>query len=186
MAAKSIRKTGQQIEMRAYFHVLACLVLLTCYSANVTATAPGIIDGTTDGKLQSGASVDFTIGGVKYTKAATDDLWDLSAQTDTTASQYRAFWLYLNSSGTASIGAGSNAATAAAALAALPALDGTKSVIGVYVAGPSTDFNGAAGLQAQGTVYNGIPAGARVGTADPTEGTGQIYAVPTPIEQLVF
>lgn len=129
---------------------------------NATQIDVGIGDGTTDGYLRTNASSTFKIGQFEYVKASTDDLWNLSAQTDTTASQYRAFWLYLDSSGTASIGAGSNASTEALALAALPVVTSTKSVIGVFVADPSTDFNGAAGLAAQGTIYDGIPEGARL------------------------
>jgi hypothetical protein len=150
------RKTGKREELDAAWDVINGMVLRNHFSAT---SDPGIADGTTDGKLQNVASTTFKIGQFTYTKAATDDLWDLSAQTDTTASQYRAIWLYLNASGTASIGAGSNAASAALALAALPAHDETKSIIGVYVADPSCDFNGAAGLAAQGTIYDGIPVG---------------------------
>ena len=38
-------------------------------------------------------------------------------------------------------------------------VDVTKSVIGVYTAGPDTDFDGAAGLAAQGTIDDGVPVG---------------------------
>lgn len=115
-------------------------------------------DGTTDGYLATDGPTAYKINGQLYNKAGTDDLWNLSAQTDTTGAQYRAFWLYLDSSGTATIAAGTNAASSAAAIAALPALAADKSAIGVYVAGPSTDFNGAAGLAAQGTIIYGVPA----------------------------
>jgi len=145
--------------------------LANTYRENSTKDNGQIADGTTDGKLKTVAAVDFAIAGALYTKAATDDLWDLSAETDTTGAQYRAYWLYLDSSGTASIAAGTNAASAAAALAALPAITATKSVIGVYVAGLSTDFNGAAGLAAQGTIYNGMPATIDVTAATSTLGT---------------
>ncbi len=126
--------------------------------ANRVLGNPAITDGTTDGKLQN-AAIDYSIDGKTYSKAATDDLWDLSAQTDTIAAQYRAYALYLDAAGTATIGAGSNAASAALAIAALPAFVTTKCIVGVYVAGPSTDFNGAAGLAAQGTIHNGVPTG---------------------------
>lgn len=131
--------------------------------AAVTASASvGIADGTTAGKLKLAADAEYCIGGTFYRKAATDDLWDLSAKTDTTGAQYRAYWLYLDSSGTASLGDGANAASAAAAIAALPAITSTKAVIGCYVAGLSTDFNGVAGLASQGTIYNGHPGEAAI------------------------
>lgn len=121
-------------------------------------TFGSIGNGGTAGRLRTNAAVTYRIGGTLYTKASTDDLWNLSAQTDTTGAQYRAFWLYLDSSGTASIGAGSNAASAAAAIAALPTVASDKSVIGVFVAGVSTDFDAVGGLAAQGTIYNGWPS----------------------------
>jgi hypothetical protein len=118
-----------------------------------------IANGTTAGKLKTAAAITYTIGGTLYTKAITDDLWNLSAEVDTDGTHYRAYWLYLDSSGTASFAAGTDALTSAAnAIAALPAITTTKSVIGVYVAGPSTDFNGAGGLAGQGTIYNGFAA----------------------------
>lgn len=116
-----------------------------------------IANGGTAGRLRTTATVAFTVAGSLYSKASTDDLWNLSAETNTTSGQYRAYYLYLDASGTATIGAGSNAASAAAAIAALPDVAATKSVIGTYVAGPSTDFDAAGGLAAQGTIYNGYP-----------------------------
>lgn len=120
--------------------------------------APAIGNGTTNGRLRTNASVTGNIAAVPVTKASTDDLWNLSAQTATPASTFRAIWLYIDAAGTASIAAGTNAASAAAALAALPAPDETKCIFGVYVAGGSTNFANA--LAAQGTIHNGIPSGA--------------------------
>ena len=114
-------------------------------------------NGGTAGRLRTNSSVTYRIGGTLYVKASTDDLWNLSAETDTTGAQYRAYWLYLDSSGTAAVGAGTNAASAAAAIAALPTVASTKAVIGVFVAGLSTDFDAVGGLAAQGTIYNGWP-----------------------------
>lgn len=124
--------------------------------------SPAIGDGTTAGRLRTNASVTGRVAGTDVTKASTDDLWNLAAETDTTASQYRAYWLFVDAAGTATIGAGSNQASAAAALANLPDLVETKCVFGAYVADPSCDFDDAGGLAAQGTVYNGIPAGAKL------------------------
>lgn len=124
-------------------------------AAITTSATVGIANGTTAGKLKLSADAEYCIGGTFYRKAATDDLWDLSGKTDTTGAQYRAYQLLLDSAGTASLGDGSNAASAAAAIAALPAVVSTKAVIGTYVAGLSTDFNGAGGLSGQGTIYNG-------------------------------
>ena len=122
-----------------------------------SATAAYLVDGTTDGTNASDGPRWYRINGQLYVKQTTDDLWNLAAETDTTGAQYRAYWLYLDASGTATIAAGTNAASAAAAIAALPAIAADKSVIGVYVAGLSTDFNRAARLAAEGAIILSIP-----------------------------
>lgn len=121
---------------------------------------PAIGNGGTAGRLRTNAAVVGKVAGVAFEKASTDDLWNLSAETDTPASTFRAYWLYVNAAGTASFAAGTNASSAANALAALPAPDEAKCIFGVYVAGAATDFDAAGGLAAQGTIYNTIPAGA--------------------------
>ena len=142
-------------------------------AALTTAATAGITDGGTAGYLRTRAEYEFMIGGRVYTKAATDDLWNLSGETDTGAAEYKAFWLYLDSSGTATIGAGTAAASSALALAALPTETSTKCPVGVYVAGPSTDFDGVAGLAAQGTIIDGRPA-ALTDTASATSETATL------------
>lgn len=107
-------------------------------------------DGAAAGKIKITTNAEalplqFKVNGENYEKAAADPVWDLSGQTDTPALQYAAFWLYLNASGTGSFErASANAASAAAAKAVLLA-DGEpeadKAVVGVFVAGPSTDFS---------------------------------------------
>jgi hypothetical protein len=164
------RKTGGRAEMDQQWAVMNILTMLLCFSS-LSASAIG--NGTTAGRLRTTATTAFRIGNKEYSKASTDDLWNLAAETNTIAAQYRAYWLYLDSSGAASIAAGSNAASAALALKALPNITVTKSVIGVYVAGPSTDFDAGGGLAAQGTIHNGIPDGV------PTGVPGQLYAKPT-------
>lgn len=129
-------------------------------------------NGSTAGTLRTNATASYRIGQFEYDKASTDDLWDLSSETDTAAGVYTAYWLLLNSSGTASFAAGTAKSSAALALAALPALDGTKSVIGVFVADPETDWDDAGGLAAQGTIYDGIPEGVPIGVA------GHFYTAP--------
>ena len=119
-------------------------------------TFASIGNGTTAGRLRTNAAVTYCIGGALYTKASTDDLWNLSGQTATTGAQFRAILLCLDASGTASIEAADNAATLNAAVAALGSVTATKAVIGVYVAGLSTNFANA--LASQGTIYNGWPA----------------------------
>ncbi len=120
-------------------------------------TSPVLANGTTDGKIKTSVGMSYRIALDLFYKAATDNLWDLSAEVDTIAAEYRAYALELDSSGTASFVASSTEASAAAAFAALAAVGATKSRVGIYIAGPSTDFNGVAHLLAQGTYYNGVP-----------------------------
>ncbi len=132
---------------------------------------PDIGNGGTAGRLRTQAAITTRINGTMATKASTDDLWNLSAETDTIADQYRAYWLYLDASGTASIGAGANAATSAAAVAALPEVADTKAVVGVFIAGPETDFDAEGGLAAQGTIVNGWPSAIATPAAQTSETT---------------
>lgn len=157
MATTKIRRTFDALEIDKHLQLIASLSL---YLAVGTDGAGAIGNGGTAGRLRTTATTLFRIAGRVYSKASTDDLWNLTAVTNLGAGQYQAHWLYLDSSGTATIGSGTVATSAAAALAALPALDGTKAVAGVYVAGPSTDYDAA--LAAQGTIYDGIPEGVRL------------------------
>ena len=153
---QEIRRTGGRNEID---NLTDKVNLLVARTQQGTQDDGGIADGTTDGKLKTVNSVDYKVAGLTSTKAATDDLWDLSGETDTGAAVFRSYWLYLDAAGTATIAAGADAASAAAAKLALPDLDVAKSVVGVYTAGVATDFNGVAGLAAQGTIEDGVPAG---------------------------
>ena len=168
--SRNIRRTGGRAELNAQWGVLNSLLMLLAFS---TLSDPGIVNGTTAGNLQTSASADFRISNRVYTKAATDDLWDLSGETDTAAGKYRAYWLYLDAAGAASfVASSSDGDSAAEALSLLPAHDDTKSILGVFVAGPATDFDDAGGLAAQGIIHDGIPAGVPVGVR------GESYAAP--------
>ncbi|MEL6346886.1 MAG: hypothetical protein AAFV53_27485 [Myxococcota bacterium] len=168
-----IRRTGRRDEQDGVAKAISSLILLLAFS---TLSAPAIGNGTTAGTLRTNTSADFRISNRQYTKASTDDLWDLSGETDTAAGTHRAYWLYLDAAGAASIAAGTDASSAALALQKLPDVDDTKSILGVYVAGPATDFNAAGGLAAQGTIYDGIPDGAPCGVP------GQTYSAPTALQ----
>lgn len=168
----NIRKTGGREELDALWARVNSLVLLFTLS---TLDAAGIADGTTAGKLKTANAVNYTIGNLSYSKAAADDLWDLTAEADTGEDEYRAYWLLLDDAGAASIEAGKGAGSESAALRALPDLAGDAAVIGVFVAGPECDFDDAGGLEAQGKVYDGIPEGVPVGVPRYT------YQVPRPV-----
>lgn len=128
------------------------------WTVNLCADDPDVDDGTTDGKIKTTNSVGYYLGGSYYGLPATDDFWDLSAETDTGVGEYRGYILLADDVGAASVVAGSTESSAVGALGALPALvPSGYCVIGAYVAGPSCDFNGAAGLAAQGTFYDQFP-----------------------------
>lgn len=150
----NVRKTGGRAELDALISRVNAL-------ANGVLGNPGIADATANGKLKTANPTPYRVDGVVYTEPATDPEWDLTGETTMTTGQYKAYWLYVNAAGTASIEAGTVATSAAAALAALPTPSTSKSVFGVYVAGPSTNFANA--LAAQGTIYNGTPSGATGG-----------------------
>lgn len=148
----TVRKTGRRSEIDA-------LVTLHNNLANRVLGFPTIANGTTAGKIKTTTATAFAIDGKVYTKAATDDLWDLTALTTLTGAQFQVVLLYLDASGVATIGAGTVSASAAAALIALPAFVTTKCIVGMYVAGASTVFTNALG--AQGTYHNGVVTGTK-------------------------
>lgn len=118
-----------------------------------------LANGTTNGKLKTvattaGDKLYYSIAGQAFEKGATDDLFDLSALGTTDGTHFKAVALYLDGSGTASVGAGTAALSAAAAIAALPRTPFTKACVGVFVMGVSGNFANA--LSAQGTLYNGF------------------------------
>lgn len=138
-------------------------------AAHTCVTSGAIGNGGTAGRLRITATTPFKVAGALYSKASTDDLWNLSGETATASGKYRAYHLYLAADGTASISAAPSADSSSAALALLqlPAIPSTKSVIGVFVAGPSTDFTSA--LSSQGTIYNGLPAASLAHWSDATQ-----------------
>lgn len=152
----SIRRTGGVDQLDAIMGQLQAW-------ANACLTYATVANGTTAGKLKTTSTISFKVDSQIYTKANTDDLWTLSAIATLGANQFRAVTLYMDAAGTATIDTGTivtnTNATAGklAALAACPVLPADKCIIGVFVAGPSTNFANA--LSSQGTIYHGIPTG---------------------------
>lgn len=170
--ANTQRKTRQRAEFDALWQAYASLLMAVLFS---TFGSAAIGNGTTAGRLRTTASATGRAAGVEVTKASTDDLWNLSAQTATAAGKYRAFWLYIDSAGAASfVASTTDGDSAALALAALPAHDESKCILGVYVAGPATTFTNA--LAAQGTIHNRIPAGVPCGVP------GKTYVAPARLD----
>lgn len=156
MALLNIRRTGQRSELDALWTSLI-QAFKAQFAGNRVMSYPEIADGTTAGTFQLTSQLTFMSSGVPAQKAATDDLWDLSGETDTDGSTYRAYALALDSEGTASIVAGEDAASEEAAPLTFgdDIFNGTA-IVAVFIAGPSTDFDDAGGLSAQGTLKLGF------------------------------
>jgi len=93
-------------------------------------TGAAVGDATTNGKARISATVTYSINGLVYTKASTDDLFDISAAGfQTGAAEYRKVLLVLSSAGTGNGIAGDVAASQAAAK--LPHNSGGRCAVGV-------------------------------------------------------
>lgn len=119
-----------------------------------------IIQGATAGKIKTVNAISFKVDGQIYTKAATDDLFDLGALGDVAASVFQAILLCLNAAGTASVVEGAEKTSLALALADVELkIPESLCVVGLFATdGTACDWNDAGGLDAQGTYYNGLPA----------------------------
>ena len=159
--AKTVRKTGGRSEINALWQLAAYTAVLSHFS---TPLSGAIGNGTTAGNLRTTAITEPHVAGLRNADlASSDDFWDLSGETDTTATEFRAYWLYVDNANSASFVAGAASPNELQALGALPAHDETKSILGVFVAGVSTDFDDAGGLAAQGTIFDQPAPGANVG-----------------------
>lgn len=157
--AALIRTTWHQLELVRAIRTLNWGVWAFLFGSVGSAK---LAAGTTAGKIKTVADIDFRIGGRLFTKAATDDLWNLSGETTLGSGVYKAAILYLDASGTATYTLTAAATSAALALRAVGDLTlggyvSTKSVIGIYVSTAAQNW-GSGGLG--GTYYNGIPEAA--------------------------
>lgn len=158
--ARTIRRTGGIDMWDAIIGMLQA-------QANACLTQAAIANGTTAGKLKTVTDpVHFRIDGALYKVDATDDAWTLSAIATLAANTYRAVTLYVDAAGVFTIDAGtivtntvSAAAGRLAALALCPAIPATKSIVGVFVGAPATNFALALTGQTNVALYHGIPAG---------------------------
>lgn len=90
---------------------------------------------TTTTKIKTTAAAEYRIGGVVYTKAATDNLFDLAALTALTATKYQCNKLLLDAAGAATVVQGTEAASAAAALLAAGATTADTCCVGYHTIG---------------------------------------------------
>ena len=117
---------------------------------------PAIGQGTTAGKLRTNAAITYSVAGLAYKKASTDDAWACGALGTTAAGEYKALPLYINGAGTISLGTLTAAAASdVLAQALIDAVPAAMCRVGFFVMGPSGNFANA--LNAQGTSYDGSP-----------------------------
>jgi hypothetical protein len=157
MPVITLKKTGNT--RIATYGIAGLIGNLVQFSQNQPKclTFANIGNGTTAGRLRTNAAISYSINGQIYTKASTDDFWNLSALTALTATQFRAHALCILANGNAALINGPVATTSDAALEGLTwdLIEESRVVVGIYVAGNSTDYTAA--LAAQGTIVHGWP-----------------------------
>lgn len=125
----------------------------------ITTGNPGLAGGTTASKVKTANTVEYTINGIGYSKAAADDFWTLSGAA-VPDGQFNKYILYIDNAGAASIGEGTAAATAAGVT--LPAIAANKCILGLLQVqnASGADFTpGTTALNASGitaTYANGL------------------------------
>lgn len=146
--------------MRAALNqLIADVGRIRTFAFNRLATVAGtysltslITDGSSSGKAKTTNTISYLIGGVEYTKAATDNLFDLTALTyDATLFTGVAF--LLSAQGTGSITSATSTTAAKAVQSVLyKHTDTTKALVHCFVANAAATFGNSA-LTAQGS-YN--------------------------------
>lgn len=144
------------------------------FFGNRVCNSAKIAIGTTKSKVKTVAAIDYTIGGILYTLAATDDFFVHTDLTVQPANSTKYYALCVDAAGASVVIAGPNNLTAAISAQtnkdALPKIPATACLVGVLkiVTGaatytPATTLNDAANVTA--TYYNvaaiptaGIPA----------------------------
>lgn len=143
------------------------------YTLSRSLTAAGCARGTTAAKAKTVNTLQYSVAGVQFTKAGTDDFWPLSGTT-VSASSWQKILLLIDTAGAASIQEGLQSTVSAAAVAwtnisltspwapFIAAVGSTKAIVGVLTIAtdsthtfiPGTTALNAAGITA--TFVDGI------------------------------
>ncbi len=91
--------------------------------------------GTAPAKAKTAAVADYTVDGIWYTKAATDDFWTLTGF-NCSQNKYNKCLLCIDTAGAAQIAAGTEADTAAAVV--LPAVPANSAVVALLEVHPTS------------------------------------------------
>lgn len=149
------------VEIRTLINQLKTLANeLRTINLDQILTDPGLAKATTTTKVKTTASAVYLINGKLYTKAAADNLFDLTGEDSVAAEKYRCTKLILDSSGTATVVSGEDADSAAAALAAAGATTADKCCVGYHIVGDGTnahDFSSDAVDAHGGAMVVGVP-----------------------------
>lgn len=131
-------------EIKADFNLLRAQVL------NSAGEDPDLAEGTNSATIKTTDACSYTIAGVTYEKAATDNI-AITAAAEQAISTYCLYLVSINSSGTVTVTKGTATATDTAVLPALPASSAPLGYFKIatdgvttYTAG--TTDNGAAGI----------------------------------------
>lgn len=100
-----------------------------CFAVGGSAIA------TTAAKAKFTNTLQFSIGGFAYTKAATDNFWTLDTTCNVTNANWNGIWLGLNAAGAAVIQAGTQASTQAGII--MPAPAATTCVVAYLTINPT-------------------------------------------------
>lgn len=131
--------------------------LVTAHGLTFTDNLPNITSGATAGYAKLTNTITYLVGGTEYVKAATDNLWDLSAESYN-ASLFRSYLLLLSAEGTASFTSASSTSRALAIQSVLVKhTDTTKAAVGCFTADNATTLGNSA-LAVQGSFNQGLPA----------------------------
>lgn len=108
---------------------------------NFVNTAAGLAIGTTATKVKTANAIEYTIDGVRYSKAATDDLFTFSGW-DCADTKSKGAFLYLDAAGAASIVGTADAADVASIVWPDPVVDGKCCIGKVTVTQSGGGFTG--------------------------------------------
>jgi hypothetical protein len=137
-------------EIKADFNLIrADFVLLKANCENRNFGVPGLAEGTNANTLKTAAVTSYTIAGVNYSKAATDNL-AMTACTQQAISTYCLYLVSINSSGTVTTTKGTSTATDTATLPALPASSAAIGYFKVVTDASHTFTSGTTDLSAAG------------------------------------
>ena len=121
------------------------------WTQNRVTVVGAVAAATTAGKAKTTATAQYASGGTGYQKAATDNLWDLTAVT-TAPGGFAKVLLQLDSAGAATIKKGTESTTSQAA-ATFPTPDANKAVVGWVQLGNSY----AGGALTSSELFDGTP-----------------------------